>query len=241
MTSAPESIADRLHRVQERIVRAAGASGRRADEVRVVAVTKYARPEEIAELVRCGSYVLGENRVQEAERKQAALTRLLEEEHVRRLQWHMIGHLQTNKAARVVSWATMIQSVDSLRLAEHIDRAAAQRGRSIDCLVQVNISQEANKFGAGWEDAAALVDGVQKFSYITCVGVMGIAPQCGYVEGSRPYFARLRRFWEDINQLQRSRGAPVLPILSMGMSNDFEVAVQEGATMVRIGSAIFGG
>ena len=236
-----QSIAERARLVQDRIQSACRRSGRSPSDITVVCVTKQARIEDVAAVVRSGWCILGENRVQEAERKQAALSEVLSPAELAGLQWHMIGHLQTNKAARTVEWASMIQSVDSVRLAQVIDRAAAGRARRIVCLAQINISQEQAKFGTGWDQAEALISGMQGLSHVDCAGFMGIAPQAEEPERSRPYFARLRQLWEELNLRQRSRAQPQLRVLSMGMSNDFEVAIEEGATMVRVGSAIFGG
>lgn len=236
-----QSIAERVRLVQERVQRACRRSGRSPADITVVCVTKHARIEDVVAVVRSGWRILGENRVQEAERKQAALHEVLSPAELAGLQWHMIGHLQTNKAARVVGWASMIQSVDSVRVAQVIDRAAVGHARRIACLAQINISREQTKFGTGWEQAEALIAGMRELSQVDCAGLMGIAPLEQEPECSRPYFARLRQLWEELNGRQQSRARPLLRVLSMGMSNDFEVAIEEGATMVRIGSAIFGG
>ena len=236
-----QAIAERVRLVQERVQRACRRSGRSPSDITVVCVTKHARIEDVAAVVRSGWRILGENRAQEAERKQAALSAVLSPTELAGLQWHMIGHLQTNKAARVVGWASLIQSVDSVRLAQVIDRAAAGHARRIACLAQVNISQEQAKFGTGWDQVEALISGMQELSHVDCAGLMGIAPLAQEPELSRPYFARLRQLWEELNLRQRSRAQPQLRVLSMGMSNDFEVAIEEGATMVRVGTAIFGG
>ncbi len=220
-------LAARIARVRERIARAAARSGRRPEDVTLVAVTKGVEPERIAAAVACGITDVGENRVQEA----AAKVRALPAGSVR---WHLVGHLQRNKARAAVELFQVIHSVDRLALGVELSRRA--RG-PLEVLVQVNVAGEPQKFGVAPSDAAGLVRALAGLPGLRVVGLMTIAPLSDDPQAVRPVFARLRELRDD---LVRRGAAPGLVHLSMGMSQDFEVAVEEGATMVRIGRAIFG-
>ena len=166
---------------------------------------------------------------------------MLTPEQWRSIRWHMIGHLQTNKVQRVIRWADMIQSVDSVRLATAINRHAAQANTGIRCLAQINISAEQSKYGVNVNDAGSFISELQTFSHIKLVGIMGMAPFQNDPEQTRPYFRQLRRVFELAAAQAVARGTEPLSVLSMGMSDDFLIAIEEGSTVIRIGSALFGG
>jgi len=239
-------IKENLERVKARIAAAARSVGRNPEEVRLVCVTKGVPVERIREAIACGVTEIGENRVQEAKEKQPSLGR-----EIRR---HMIGHFQRNKAKLAAELFDVIHSVDSLELIEALDRRVvlrradhpellskddrlAQDERKLEVMVQVNVSGEATKSGCRPEEAQGLAESILKAKNLRWVGLMTMAPFHEDPEAARPVFRRLRELGED---LQKKFSSPPLH-LSMGMSHDFEVAVQEGATMVRIGTAIFGG
>lgn len=219
------SIAENLRSVEERIDSAARKSGRRREQIRLVAVTKTRSVDEIREAIACGATDIGENYVQEAGDKYAQIGDVV--------RWHMIGHLQRNKARHAVEFFSLIHSVDSVELAKEIGRRAEAIGKTIDVLVEVRISGEATKFGVDPEGALSLVDNIVEVSGIRLCGLMGMAPFVENPEDARPHFAKLRQIWEKLPDEQRL-------YLSMGMTSDFEVAIEEGANMVRIGTAIFG-
>ncbi len=223
-------ISENLRRVWERIERAATRAGRGREEVTLVAISKTRSPGEVQEALRAGVEILGENRVQEANEKAAHLSTPVA--------WHLVGHLQRNKVKAAVSLFDLIHSVDSVRLAERIGSRAARAGRRARVLVQVNTSGEDSKFGVAPERALDLVG---QISEIACLDVRGLMTMGAFLpdpEDVRPCFARLREVRD------RVAGARLPEVcmahLSMGMTNDFEVAIEEGSTMVRIGTAIFG-
>ena len=222
-----ESIVANLRRVRERINAAAERSGRDPSRITVVVVTKGVTTDRIREAVAAGAEVLGENRVQEALPKINVL-----EETIR---WHLIGHLQRNKVRQVVNRFELIHSLDSLELAHEIDRRAEQAGIQQRVLIQVNLSREPSKHGVFPEATDELVQETAALPHLALEGLMTIPPPSSDPEQSRIYFRRLREKMEGLKQAGRS-----VHELSMGMSNDFEVAVEEGATLVRIGTAIFG-
>jgi len=206
--------------VFDRIHKAAARSGRDPASIKLIAVTKKVPSDKIAQAVECGVRHIGENRLQEAESKMAILAGL-------NLTWHFIGHLQTNKAKKVVEQFDWIQSVDRHELASKLNQAAT---RTIPVLIEVKLHEEPNKSGVDESGLAALVDKFGEYPGLQLRGLMVIPPPFENSDESRPYFRRLR----DLAQHFR------LTELSMGMSHDFEVAIEEGATMVRIGSALFG-
>jgi pyridoxal phosphate enzyme (YggS family) len=218
--------------VYRKISHAAMKAGRNPDEVKLVPVTKSVDAKTIKAAVECGLRVFGENRVQEAKRKITGdeLQTLCE-----RIEWHLIGHLQKNKTKDAVRLFELIHSVDSLSLAEELDRQAGKTGKLQRVLVQVKLSEEETKYGADESEVPALLTGMQGLHHLKLEGLMTIPPFFDEGEGARPFFRRLRQM-RDHAVKQGFR----LPELSMGMSNDFEVAIEEGATMVRIGTAIFG-
>jgi pyridoxal phosphate enzyme (YggS family) len=225
------SIADNLKMVTDRIASAAKRSGRDLPSVKLVVVTKTVDVDRIREAVDAGALILGENRVQEAKEKIEKLGPIAS--------WHLIGHLQTNKAKYAVKLFYLIHSVDSLELAKEIDKQAAKIGKVQDVLIEVSISGEASKAGVASENAADLVKGAAKLKNISIKGLMTMPPYSDSPEDSRPYFKKLRELFESV----ASENIPGVSMkeLSMGMSGDFEVAIEEGATMVRVGTAIFGG
>jgi hypothetical protein len=211
-----------LARVRERLARAAERAGRRADDVLLIGVSKTVDVERIRAAVAAGLRALGENRVQEARGKVAELGRPVP--------WHLIGHLQTNKVRDALELFDVIHSLDRLELARELERRAAARGRPIETLLQVNVAAEATKGGVGPDAVGETLDAIGKLPHVRVRGLMTIPPEVARAEDSRPWFRRLR-------ELAERHG---LAELSMGMSGDFEVAVEEGATMVRVGTAIFG-
>jgi len=213
----------RLRDVERRIAAAAGRAGRSPDEITLVAVTKGLTPQAIEAAVEAGIRHIGENRVQEASIKVARLSAA----GLRPI-WHMVGHLQRNKAKTAVEVFDIIHSVDSLRLAEALNAAAAS---TLPVLLQVNVSGEATKGGFPLAQLGTAAPEIGRLPNLTVKGLMTIAPMAGDPEEIRPVFRRLRQ----------ARDSLGLEHLSMGMTDDFEVAIEEGATMVRIGRAIFGG
>jgi pyridoxal phosphate enzyme (YggS family) len=224
------SIADNLKTVKGRIASAAKRSGRDPSSVKLVVVTKTVDVERVREAVAAGAMILGENRVQEAKEKIEKLGRVAH--------WHLIGHLQTNKAKHAVKLFYLIHSVDTLELAEEIDRQAAKIGKVQDILVEVNIAGEETKAGVASEEAVALVKEAAKLKNISIKGLMTMPPFSHDPEDSRPYFKKLRELSASI--AKENIPGVSMKELSMGMSGDFEVAIEEGATMVRVGTAIFG-
>lgn len=201
--------------------------GRSPEEVRLVGATKGVDVDRIAEAVESGLEIVGENYVQEALRKREVLGD--------RVRWHMIGHLQRNKARHAVGLFEMIHSVDSLKLAQELQKRAAKEGREVEVLLQVNLSGEETKSGVAPEGVQELAEAISEMPNLRLKGLMTMPPYFEDPEGARPYFQALRRLRDE---LQR-QGLPVEE-LSMGMSADFEVAIEEGATLVRVGTAIFG-
>lgn len=229
MEIMPETgFAERLEAVRAAIDRSAEKSGRDASEVELAAVTKTHGPEAVREAWDCGIRIMGENKVMEAKAKIPLCPQGVE--------WHLIGHLQRNKTRHAVSLFSMIHSVDSIELVEAIDRIAGELSRSVAILLEVNVSGEASKFGIKPQTVPAVVERVLSSSRITLDGFMTMAPFSPDPENSRPHFAMLRRIKEETEE----RFGIGLRHLSMGMSMDYAVAVEEGATIVRIGTALFG-
>lgn len=221
-------IASSLARVNERIAAAAARAGRSPDEVALVAISKTHPPERIAEAVEAGQLLFGENKVQEARVKIPQLPG-----HTR---WHGIGRLQKNKIRLALPLFELIHSVDSRELAAEIDRLAEETGAQPRVLLQVNVSGEGSKQGFSPETLESCVEELLQLSRLQIEGLMTIPPLAPEAESSRRHFVRLRELRD---RLQDEFGMG-LPELSMGMSNDYEIAIEEGATLVRVGSAIFG-
>src|ERR1051325_672982 len=224
----PMDLAANLDSVQQRIAVACARAGREPGSVTLLAVTKSHSPETVAEAARLGLTLFGENKVQEAKAKIPLCAG--------RLRWHMIGHLQTNKCRDAVELFEMIESVDSLHLAQEISKRAESAGKTMPVLLEVNLAGEANKFGYRPDTLAAELEPINALPRLEIHGLMTVPPWTSNAETVRPVFRRLRELKEHCEKIL---GAP-LPHLSMGMSGDFEVAIEEGATIVRIGTALFG-
>ena len=220
-------IRENLERVRERIARSAQSVGRDPGEILLVAVSKTVEPGRILEAVEAGVTDLGENRVQEARAKIEQLGKVA--------RWHLVGTLQRNKAKYAVRLFDMIQSVDSVPLVLELEKRAAKEGRTVPVLIEVKTSPEETKHGVAPEEVDELVDRILEAEHLVFKGLMTIAPFVEDPELARPSFCLLR----NIKERLENRGV-LVEHLSMGMSGDFEVAIQEGATMVRIGTAIFG-
>jgi PLP dependent protein len=264
MTAESSAIAGNLERIRERVARAAGRAGRRAEDVTIVAVSKTFPFEVIRAAYDAGLRHFGENRVQEWESKQPRLADL-------RATWHLIGHLQSNKARRAANLFDRVDSVDSLALAQKLDavvgegaeggfapaisseksrrdalrvasgqdgatKNGATSGKRLRVLIEVRLGDETTKSGVAETNLAMLAEGVAGLANLELLGLMTIPPFLDDPESGRPYFSKLRELRED---LVRRTGQP-LPVLSMGMSYDFEIAVEEGATEIRVGTALFG-
>jgi pyridoxal phosphate enzyme (YggS family) len=211
-----------LERVRERVARAAERAGRKPEDVLLIGVSKVVEVERIRAAIAAGVAALGENRVQEAKAKIAELGRPVP--------WHLIGHLQTNKVKDALPLFDLIHSLDRLELAQELERRAAAQGRAVDTLVQVNIASEASKGGFAPDEVGPALETISRLSHVRVRGLMVIPPEVERAEESRPWFRRLREMADKHGLRERS----------MGMSGDFEVAIEEGATMVRVGTAIFG-
>jgi pyridoxal phosphate enzyme (YggS family) len=229
--SLNSDVAQRLTTVRRRLAEAAVQAGRQPGDVRLLAVSKTFSLEHVRAAAAAGQRDFGENRVQEALQKMDGLTDL-------KIRWHLIGTLQSNKVRKAAPRFTAIHSVDSLRLLEAIDQAAVEAGTAPELLVQVDLAGEATKHGAPPRDAAAIVRAGARCRAARLTGLMTIPPYFEDRDRTRPYFAMLR----DLRGTLLNEGLPPesLRELSMGMSHDFEIAVQEGATIVRLGTAIFG-
>lgn len=226
------SLADRLTAVRQRITTAAQSAGRDPASVQLVAVSKTFPIAAVQEAYAAGQRLFGENKVQEGLEKISAF-------NPPDIRWHLIGHLQSNKARKAAPWFAMIESVDSVELLQRIDRAAAEAGATPEILIQVDLAHEATKFGARPDEARAMLDAAATCTAARVVGLMTLPPLAEHPEDARPWFRQLR----ELRDRWAADGVPaaMLRELSMGMSGDFEVAIQEGATIVRVGTAIFGG
>lgn len=222
------TVAQAVEEVKANIAGACAKSGRRPDDVEIVGVTKTHGPEVVREAWEAGIRILGENKVQEAAWKIA--------ESVGGPEWHLVGHLQRNKVRPALELFSVIHSVDSVRLLEQIERVAEEAGQRPEILLEVNVSGEASKDGLLPESAPEVIESALGCRNVTLAGLMTLAPFCPDPELARPVFARLREL-RDTWERQFGIG---LPRLSMGMSNDYVVAVEEGATWVRLGTALFG-
>ena len=221
------AIAENLKRVQDRIAKAAHRSGRSEDAVKLIVVTKTWPADIVQQIVDAGTRVLGESRVQEAQHKVTEVAGTVS--------WHLVGHLQRNKVKIALPLFDLIHSVDTLRLAKEISRWAVRRNTLVRVLVQINTSGEASKFGISPNAALDLVEQVDDLEGVSVAGLMTIGTFDPDPETARPNFVLLRQIRDRI-----AIHKPQVSALSMGMTNDFEVAIEEGATMVRVGTAIFG-
>ncbi len=232
------SVRENLLRVIERIEKAAGKAGRDPGQVKLVAVSKTVEVARIKEAIEAGAAILGENYVQEAQKKIEEIGKPAATEPLGKggpVTWHFIGHLQSNKAKYAVRLFDMIHSVDSIPLAEELNRRSEQAGQAMKVMIEVNLSKEATKFGTDEEILWKLARRIQNLDHLSLEGLMTMPPYFDSPEMSRPYYVTLRELKEKMVR----EGIP-LKELSMGMSNDFEIAIEEGATFVRVGTAIFG-
>ncbi len=274
MTTLDNRLSDRYMEVRQRIAQAAKRIGRTPGQIALVAVTKYAEPDQIRDLIQLGHQDFGENRVQQLLQRAAIIDEWLSRQRtlpgVKRsagraadegavwpdgpgrrtaggrgagapapgVRWHMIGHLQRNKVRKVLEACRLVHAVDSLRLAEEIQSVAARRDKPTEVLLQVNTSGERTKSGCAVAAAPHLAEQIDTMVQVRLRGVMTMAPLSPHAEDSRRTFSRCRELFEEI----RDAGVAVghFNILSMGMSNDFEVAIEEGSNMVRVGTALFG-
>ena len=227
-------IAENIARIRDRITAAAQRAGRDPNEIALMAVTKTFPPESIREAYEAGLRLFGENRVQEFAGKADGLSDLHD------AAWHMIGHLQTNKAAKAAELFDAVDSVDSLRLAQKLDSTAQQLGKKLAALIEINVGGESAKSGVapGSKELGELLQGAAQLEHLEFLGLMTVPPFTDDPEQARPYFQKLRQLRDDV----AARGTPKISVgvLSMGMSHDFEVAIEEGSTCVRLGTAIFG-
>lgn len=223
------AIKENLENIRYQIRKTAQKVGKNPSAIELVVVTKLVNVEQIKEAVAAGIDIIGENRVQEAKEKFSQL-----EDY--KIKWHLIGHLQKNKVKKAIEIFDMIQSVDRLELAQEIDKNAAQINKIMDILIQINISGKENQFGLPPALAVEIIQEMSKFKNIRIKGLMTIAPLVSNPEDARPYFRTLARLRDKIPPIENVQ----MKYLSMGMSNDFEVAIEEGSNMVRIGRLIFG-
>ena len=221
---------DQLQEVEKRIQAACDRAGRKREEVTLIAVSKTKPVETLQEAYDLGVRIFGENKVQELTAKYEALPK--------DIHWHMIGHLQTNKVKYIIDKAELIHSVDSLKLAETIEKEAAKHDLIADILVEVNVAEEESKFGMKMEEVIPFVEKVSAFPHVRVRGLMTIAPFVEDPEENRSIFADLNKLYIDIKK--KNHDNDTVSVLSMGMTNDYEVAIEEGATMVRVGTGIFG-
>ncbi|PIU41599.1 MAG: YggS family pyridoxal phosphate-dependent enzyme [Candidatus Omnitrophica bacterium CG07_land_8_20_14_0_80_42_15] len=224
-------ISENIRRIQERINSACRRKGRDPKEVTLVCVTKEASLNDIIDAIGFGMREVGENRVQDALVKYKAL-------QGKGLKWHMIGHLQTNKVKDALKIFDLIHSVDSVKLAKAIQSEAIKQNKLVDALLEVNTSGESNKFGIEPEKFFGVLEDILKLSNVRVLGLMTMAPLVSNQEGARPFFKKLKNM---LNEANNKFDGLKLKCLSMGMTQDFEVAVEEGANIVRVGRAIFEG
>jgi pyridoxal phosphate enzyme (YggS family) len=221
----------RLAEIRSRIERAAGRAGRDPASIRLVAISKTFPAEYVSALAEAGQFDFGENKVQEGLQKMDATSHL-------KLRWHLVGHLQSNKAKKAVRF-DLVHSIDSAPLVGKLDEAAAAAGRRLDLLVQVDLAGEATKFGAREDELVEIFAAASVAGAVRAAGLMLLPPAFDDPEASRPFFRQLRGVRDRL--IARGVDASMLGELSMGMSHDFEVAIEEGATLVRVGTALFGG
>lgn len=228
------SVAENLNVLRRRVAEAAERVGRKPQEIEIVAVTKQIPVRRIREAVELGLTNIGENKAQELLEK---FKELGQEIGGTRISWHFVGHLQTNKVKQIIRFTDLVHSLDRLHLAEEINKRAQQIDRTQSVLVQVNVAEEKEKFGIFPADVVSFIEEVRGFGYLKIEGLMTMAPFFAEAERARPTFRKLKELSDRIKEKY-----PDLPLkyLSMGMTNDFEVAIEEGSNMIRIGTAIFG-
>ena len=250
-TVGPGQLKDAYRRLNDRVAAAAERSGRRADDIVVVAVTKNAGPDEIRQIVELGHCDLGESRVQQLTQRAAQLDEFLsrrralgraadkgQPELPEQVRWHMVGHLQRNKVKHLLPLVQLIHSVDSLRLAEELHAHAARMDCTVDVLLQVNASQEPGKHGVAAPAALHLAEQIDTMLHLRLRGLMAMAPQSNDREDVRWSFARTAEIFQDVRDAHI--GGRHFNALSMGMSDDFDIAIEQGANVIRVGRALFG-
>ncbi len=225
-----EQIRERLARAREQVARAAQRAGRNAKDVTLIAVSKTFGPATVQQAVDAGARELGENRVQEGIAKAPQISG--------DVRWHLIGHLQSNKARQAVETFGVIHTIDRIELVERLDRIGGELNRRPDVLIQVDLAHEPTKSGADENELAPIIEALDQAQHLELKGLMVLPPFFDSPEQTRPYFRKLREVLENMNGSRTPERK--LTELSMGMSHDFEVAIEEGATMVRVGTAIFG-
>lgn len=224
------SVAANYREVKERMEAACVRAGRNPEDVTLIAVSKTKPVSMLLEAYDAGARIFGENKVQEITEK---FPQMPED-----AKFHMIGHLQTNKVGQVMEKAALIHSVDSVHLAEKIEKEAARRNMTANILLEVNVAKEDSKFGLYMEDVVSVLEAIQAFPHVCVKGLMTIAPYVENAEENRKYFKDLYQLYVDIKSKNLDNGT--MSVLSMGMTGDYEVAVEEGATMIRVGTGIFG-
>ncbi|HBS29845.1 MAG TPA: YggS family pyridoxal phosphate-dependent enzyme [Phycisphaerales bacterium] len=248
------TVAERYGAVRERVAAAARRAGRRAEDILLVAVTKYATMDQVRDLLRLGHLDLGESKAQQVIQRAAMVEELLGRSRMlptvaarasggpaeapTPVRWHMIGHLQRNKVKKLIGVVRLVHSVDSLRLVEEIQAVAFKRDEPVDVLVQVNCSGERSKFGCAVAAAQHLCEQIDTMIHLRVRGLMTMAPYADDPEASRPTFQRCAELFDEVRTT--GVGGGHFNILSMGMSNDYETAIECGANVVRVGSALFG-
>jgi pyridoxal phosphate enzyme (YggS family) len=225
-------VAQNLKRIRERISETARSCGRASEDITLLAVSKTFPVEVLSQAIAAGQFLFGENRVQEAEAK----IRVLRGDS--RLGWHLVGHLQTNKARKAAELFDVIHSLDSLRLAVKLSEAGLDRKKPVSVLLQIDLGEEATKFGVERNQVGSIMSALGGLRGIQLNGLMTIPPYFADPERSRPFFTELRRIGDSLER--EEPGSLGQRHLSMGMSHDFEIAIQEGATIVRVGTAVFG-
>ena len=224
------SISENLHEINDRILQTCERADRNPDEVTLIAVSKTKPLSALSEAYEEGARDFGENKVQEICEKYPEMPK--------DARFHMIGHLQTNKVTQVIDKVVLIHSVDSVHLAEKIEKEAAKRQITADILLEINVAREESKFGLMLEEVVPALEMIREFPHIRVKGLMTIAPNVEVPEENRKYFRKLYQLYVDIKSKNIDNGT--MSVLSMGMTGDFEVAIEEGATMIRVGTGIFG-
>lgn len=228
------TIKERLIAIREKIRIAAEKSGRKEEDIILLAACKGVDSERVKEAINEGVKVLGENYVQEALERRRALGELSQQ-----VEWHFIGHLQMNKAKKALELFDVVETVDSLRLAKELDKRASAMGRVLPVLVEVNIGEEPTKFGIKPEELMPFLEQLSLLNNLKVIGLMTMGPPLEK-ERMRPYFARMRELFEKAKEKFGRGGNIEMRLLSMGMSSDYDVAIEEGANLIRLGTAIFG-
>ena len=223
-------IVENIEHVRENIEKACKKAGRSVDEVTLIAVSKTKPYTDIEEALKSGTLDYGENKVQEMCEKYEILPK--------NIRWHMIGHLQRNKVKYLVGKTELIHSVDSIRLAEQIEKEYAKKGETANILIEVNMAQEESKFGITSQETEELIRKISTFEHIRIKGLMTIAPYTDNPETNRVYFRQMKKL--SVNIRDKNIDNVSMDVLSMGMTGDYQVAIEEGATMVRVGTGIFG-